>query len=72
MVHPPVVRDSLKRSGRRGVPDRTPVYNQASTRCWLTHSVEMLENDYLLRDDETFGFFADDESENSYESRDEE
>lgn len=33
---------------------------------------EMLENDYLLRDDETFGFFADDESENTYESRDEE
>ena len=33
---------------------------------------EMLENDYLLRDDETFGFFADDTSENTYESRDEE
>ncbi|MDG5775210.1 hypothetical protein VB773_20485 [Haloarculaceae archaeon H-GB2-1] len=31
---------------------------------------EMLENDYLLRDDETFGFFADDTSENTYESRD--
>ncbi|WP_336361196.1 hypothetical protein [Haladaptatus sp. ZSTT2] len=33
---------------------------------------EMLENDYLLRDDETFGFFADDVSENRYGSRDEE
>lgn len=33
---------------------------------------EMLENDYLLRDDETFGFFADEVSENRYESRDEE
>ncbi|WP_435335842.1 hypothetical protein [Haloarchaeobius sp. TZWWS8] len=33
---------------------------------------EMLENDYLLRDDEMFGFFADDVSENTYESRDEE
>ncbi|WP_435365799.1 hypothetical protein [Haloarchaeobius sp. DYHT-AS-18] len=32
---------------------------------------EMLENDYLLRDDEMFGFFADDTSENTYESRDE-
>ena len=33
---------------------------------------EMLENDYLLRDDETFGFFADDEEDTSYESRQEE
>lgn len=33
---------------------------------------EMLENDYLLRADEAFGFFPDDVSDNSYESRDEE
>lgn len=33
---------------------------------------EMLENDYLLRDDETFGFFADDEPGDEYEFRDEE
>ena len=33
---------------------------------------EMLENDYLLRDDETFGFFADDEADRSYESRQDE
>ena len=32
---------------------------------------EMLENDYLLRDDETFGFFPDAESEDNYEPRDE-
>ncbi|WP_332898465.1 hypothetical protein [Haladaptatus sp. CMSO5] len=31
---------------------------------------EMLENDYLRRDDETFGFFADDSPENTYEYRD--
>lgn len=33
---------------------------------------EMLENDYLRRDDETFGFFADDEADTSYESRQDE
>jgi len=33
---------------------------------------EMLENDYLLRDDESYGFFPDAISDNSYESRDEE
>lgn len=33
---------------------------------------ETLENDYLLRDDETFGFFPDDTSDNTYESRDDE
>ena len=31
---------------------------------------EMLENDYLPRDDETWGFFADDEPEDEYEFRD--
>ena len=33
---------------------------------------EMLENDYLLRDDEDYGFFPDEESEDSYESRQQE
>jgi hypothetical protein len=32
---------------------------------------ETLENDYLLRDDESFGFFADDEAEDAYGERDE-
>lgn len=31
---------------------------------------EVLENDYLLRDDEQYAFFPDDESENAYGSRD--
>lgn len=31
---------------------------------------ETLENDYLLRDDEDFGFFADDEPTDEYEFRD--
>ncbi|QLG63739.1 hypothetical protein [Halorarum salinum] len=31
---------------------------------------EMLENEYLPRDDETWGFFADDEPEDEYEFRD--
>jgi hypothetical protein len=32
---------------------------------------EVLENDYLRRDDETFGLFADEETGADYESRDE-
>lgn len=32
---------------------------------------EMLENEYLPRNDETWGFFADDEPEDEYEFRDE-
>lgn len=30
---------------------------------------EMLENDYLLRDEESYGFFDDDLADNTYESR---
>mgnify|MGYP006977846280 CR=1 FL=1 len=59
---------SLPESARDAVEDPGEVDMELDT---LGRTVsEMLENDYLLRDDESFGFFADDASEDAYGERD--
>lgn len=56
----------------RSEVDRTDVGDIDSELDTLGRVVsEMLENDYLLRDEDDYGFYPDEESDNSYESRQE-